>query len=337
MGYPAAGKRLAISTVICADNCEEIPALWRWTRSQGMAPYFEMITPQGRAQTNRQWLSVPIERTRALFEELCRIDREEFGRVWDPQPPLVGNICKRHQFSCVVAASGNVYPCVGVTISMGNIHEQPLREILRDSEVLEDLRNYRNKIKEPCRSCVKAEDCYGCRGAAYQLTGDYLAPDPLCWHATGAAIDMLPMKAAELIPHGASIRMIDRLVGVGDREAQAEYVVPHDSPFVCADGRLDETAYVEMIAQALAAWHTFHLTKDEKPMHRGLLLAVNDLNIAQQVRAGEALRIHVRKVVRYGMFGVAEGTIRKQDGSLVAQSEMKIWQSSLSPAEMLPQ
>jgi predicted hotdog family 3-hydroxylacyl-ACP dehydratase len=131
--------------------------------------------------------------------------------------------------------------------------------------------------------------------------------------------------------------MVDRLVRIGDREADAEFVVPQDSPFVSEDGRLDETAYVEMIAQSLAAWHTFHLNKDEQRMHRGLLLAVNDLNISDQVRVGDQLQIHVRKLVRYGSFGVAQGTIRKQDGTVVATSEMKIWQSSDSPGEMVIQ
>lgn len=35
-------------------------------------------------------------------------------------------------------------------------------------------------IKGPCNSCDMTDGCYGCRGAAYQLTGDYLASDPLC-------------------------------------------------------------------------------------------------------------------------------------------------------------
>jgi radical SAM protein with 4Fe4S-binding SPASM domain len=87
----------------------------------------------------------------------------------------------RHQVSCVVTASGHVMPCVGVTISLGNIREQSLAEILQQSPVIRDLKNYRQTIKGACASCDQAEVCYGCRGAAYQLTGDYLASDPTCW------------------------------------------------------------------------------------------------------------------------------------------------------------
>jgi radical SAM protein with 4Fe4S-binding SPASM domain len=109
------------------------------------------------------------------------MDRERFGRDWEPQPPLVGNKCMRHQVSCVVTATGDVTPCVGVTIALDNIRNNKLAHILKHSEVINNLKNYRNMIKGVCRTCEKAEECYGCRGAAYQMTGDYLASDPTCW------------------------------------------------------------------------------------------------------------------------------------------------------------
>ena len=334
-GYPTAGNPLAISTVICNDNFEELPELWRWIRSQNMLPYVEMITPQGGAKKNEQWLTVSSDRVKALFDTLARIDREEFGRNWEPQPPLVGNVCKRHQFSCVVTASGAVLPCVGVTIPLGNIHHESLREIIHQSEVLENLRNYRQKIKEPCRSCAKAEGCYGCRGAAFQLTGDYLAPDPLCWNATEAQYDVLPVGTANLVPHGPSIRMVDHLAEVGEREASTTVTVQRDWALVDANGRLDEGAYVEMIAQSLAACQGFHLAADEQKLHRGLLLGIKDMTVSGESRIGDCLHIHVRKLVRYGDFGVAEGTIRHADGREIARGQIKIWQSNNDPAEVM--
>ncbi len=35
-------------------------------------------------------------------------------------------------------------------------------------------------LGEPCKSCPLVESCGGCRSRAYSLTGDILAPDPLC-------------------------------------------------------------------------------------------------------------------------------------------------------------
>ena len=179
-GYPENGLFLALSTVICRQNIAELPAMWRWLRQQGIEPYFEVITPQANAIEN-SWLNVSGTELKELFTELAAIDRDSFNREWEPQPPLVGNRCMRHQVSCLLTATGEVMPCVGVTLAIGNIREQKLADILRNSTVLQDLKNYRQTIKGSCKSCEKAEECYGCRGAAFQLTGDYLASDPTCW------------------------------------------------------------------------------------------------------------------------------------------------------------
>jgi len=179
-GYPAADQFLAISTVICRQNIKELPAMWQWLREENIEPFFEVITPQANALEN-MWLNVDADELKELFTNLSAIDRERFGREWEPQPPLVGNKCMRHQVSCVVTATGDVMPCVGVTIALDNIRNNSLAHILKNSEVINNLKNYRNMIKGPCRTCEKAEECYGCRGAAYQMTGDYLASDPTCW------------------------------------------------------------------------------------------------------------------------------------------------------------
>lgn len=183
-GYPSQDAFMAVSTVICSQNIGEIPDLWQWLRDRHIAPYVEIITPQANARDNT-WLDVSPDAIHALFKTLSDIDRSRYGRRWDPQPPLAGNKCLRHQFSCLVNAHGEVMPCVGVTLSMGNIRRQRLGDILAGSALLNDLRNYRQTIKGFCGECDKADTCYGCRGAAFQLTGDPLAADPLCWRNAG--------------------------------------------------------------------------------------------------------------------------------------------------------
>jgi len=179
-GYPSSELFLAISTVICKQNIKELPSMWQWLRRENIEPYFEVLTPQAHAVEN-SWLSVLPGELKELFTHLSIIDQEKFGRTWGPQPPLVGNKCMRHQVSCVVTASGDVMPCVGVTIPLDNIRRNILASIMKNSEIVNNLKNYRQMIKGDCRICEKAAECYGCRGAAYQLTGDYLASDPTCW------------------------------------------------------------------------------------------------------------------------------------------------------------
>ena len=61
-----------------------------------------------------------------------------------------------------------------------NLLEQPLDQIWRKSEVLEQVRNKEN-LKGKCGPC-EVEDCRGCRSLAFALTGDYLEEDPHCSH-----------------------------------------------------------------------------------------------------------------------------------------------------------
>jgi len=183
-GYPCSDGFLAVSTIICAPNIDELPRLWQWLRDQNITPYFEMITPQASALDN-EWLFVEPLRVHQLFKALAEIDRQHYDGQWEPQPPLVGNRCLRHLFSCLVTSKGVVTPCVGVNVPLGNIRERKLADILFQSQLIKDLKNFRETIKGPCRSCDQADQCYGCRGAAYQMTGDYLASDPLCWKNCG--------------------------------------------------------------------------------------------------------------------------------------------------------
>lgn len=179
-GYPAKDAFLALSTIICRQNRDELTDLWSWIRDNNMAPYFEIITPQGQAKNNAALELTPLE-LKSVFEEICAVDRDRYGIEWDPQPPLMGNQCMRHQFSCTVTSVGNVQPCVGITKSIGNIRETRLKAILDQSRELALLKDHRQTIKGFCRTCEKNDTCYGCRGAAFQVTGDLLASDPLCW------------------------------------------------------------------------------------------------------------------------------------------------------------
>jgi radical SAM protein with 4Fe4S-binding SPASM domain len=179
-GYPDEDHGLGVQTVICRQNLHEIPDLWRWARSRKILPYFETVTTQGRAVENKS-LDIPPEELRETFFQLLKIDREEYGLDWAPHPPLVGASCARHLYSILVRANGDICPCVGVQIPLGNIRRDRLADLLLRHPVARDLRHIYETIKGPCRSCRFNGECYGCRGNAFQLTGDYLASDPRCW------------------------------------------------------------------------------------------------------------------------------------------------------------
>lgn len=324
-GYPSSSARLALSTVICRQNIAELPELWRRLRGEGIEPYFEIITPQGRARQSGHELSPSVEDTRRLFETIQNIDRDQFGRVWDMQPPLVGNSCLRHSYSCLVTAAGDVMPCVGVSLPVGNIRRQPLASILADSEVIADLRNHVKTIQGACGQCEKAASCYGCRGAAYQLTGNYLGSDPLCWRNQGPVdCGALPITAERLVPHQPPARMVDALTAVAERSATVSATITATNPH-CRDGRLTEAAHLELMAQAAAALHGYRCqVRSEGAAPRGMLVGARDFQVFQPVRVGDALTISLHKEARLGTFGVLHSEIRRE-GTLVSKAELKTW------------
>jgi radical SAM protein with 4Fe4S-binding SPASM domain len=326
-GYPSKGHPMGVSTIICQQNINELPRMWEWLREQDILPYFEMMTPQGGARKHNM-LELDSHAVEDFFRLISEIDRTKYGRRWTPQPPLVGGECMRHQFSCAVNSEGWVQPCVGITIPLGNVRRQPLKEILRDSEVLQDLKNYKNMIKGPCGECDKIDSCYGCRGTAYQLTGDYLASDPLCWKNIDRRDDIvfLPVDAASLVPHKPPILLADRLLEMKERVSVTEMTVREDMIFVGENGTLDEASYPEIISQALAAMEGFRILGNHNPQREGFLLGVKKLEILGEAKVGDTLLISVRKATKYGDFGIFDGEVRR-GREIVARGEVKVFRS----------
>ena len=77
-----------------------------------------------------------------------------------------------------VLSDGTIYPCRRLPISLGNIKEINLKDLMVDNEVLKNLRDF-DKLKESC--CEDVYYCKGCRAIAYATTGDYMAKDPMCF------------------------------------------------------------------------------------------------------------------------------------------------------------
>lgn len=324
-GFPSEGHPLAVSSILCNQNMPEIVTMWQWLRDRQITPYFEIMTPQGNAQDNNH-LEVELPVLQKLFAELAELDHARYGYKWEPQPPLVGDRCLRHQFSCLVNAAGDVMPCVGVTIPIGNVRARSLADILHDSEVIGDLRNYTQTIRGPCAACEKAESCYGCRGAAYQMTGDYLASDPLCWRNAGRGGDImkLPAELGGMIPQQVPMRLVDRLMSVGERVAVVETTVRADNPFVEEDGTLESSAYLELIAQSAAAMNGFRTSVREGQEQEGYLLGARQMEVLGSARVGDTLAIRVFKATRYGDFGVIEGQVARGE-TILARGEIKVW------------
>ncbi len=240
--------------------------------------------------------------------------------------------CKKTHDSCFVARDGIVYPCGGMQLGIGNIRKTALKKILTDSEVIQNIRNHTQMIKGPCRGCKKFTHCCGCRGRAYNLTGDYLASDPICPENQnkGDKITRLPMATRHLIPQEQGMRVVTTLVKVGERYGRVESVFSLDSPFIKKDKSIEEMAYMEIMAQSAAAMHGFEKFDTGAENHGGFLIGGQKINIYTKAFAKEKLITDIYKTTKFGNFGILFATIKRGD-DLVAEGEIKIYENEETP------
>jgi AdoMet-dependent heme synthase len=81
---------------------------------------------------------------------------------------------------CYVRFDGDVWPCNFIPVAAGNVRQTSIKEIWRNSPMLDGFRGLPRKLKGPCGSCVHNPICGGCRGRAFAHSKDYLTTDPGC-------------------------------------------------------------------------------------------------------------------------------------------------------------
>ena len=77
-----------------------------------------------------------------------------------------------------VAHDGDIYPSGFLPIPLGNVKEDSLVRVYRDSLLLQSIRA--GRFRGRCRACDYADVCGGSRARAYARSGDPLGEDPAC-------------------------------------------------------------------------------------------------------------------------------------------------------------
>jgi radical SAM protein with 4Fe4S-binding SPASM domain len=79
-----------------------------------------------------------------------------------------------------ILPNGDVIPCMLLQVRLGNVREENIVKIWEESSILAKLRS-RLLLEGECSRCRHRDVCGGCRGRAYEETGNMLASDPGCW------------------------------------------------------------------------------------------------------------------------------------------------------------
>ncbi|MDO3412333.1 TIGR04053 family radical SAM/SPASM domain-containing protein [Saccharibacillus sp. CPCC 101409] len=78
-----------------------------------------------------------------------------------------------------IGHTGDVYPSGFLPVKCGNVREEALESIYRDSPIMRSLRD-KSLLKGKCGVCEFKNLCGGSRARAYAVTGDLLESDPSC-------------------------------------------------------------------------------------------------------------------------------------------------------------
>ncbi len=78
-----------------------------------------------------------------------------------------------------ISHTGEIFPSGFLPVSAGNIRQENLVDIYRNSTLFRELRDY-TKLKGKCGFCEFRQVCGGSRARAFALTGDYMESEPYC-------------------------------------------------------------------------------------------------------------------------------------------------------------
>jgi len=189
-----AGLPLQINTTVCDWTIEELPAvrtlvadlgavLWSvfFLVPVGRGRVLDPVSPQ-RADAVMDWLadvseSEPFALKTTEAPQYRRVQAQRTGNDGGDSPARPGVIAG--DGFAFVSHTGELYPSGFLPESAGNVREDHLVSLYRDSRLFEQLRD-RDALKGKCGACPYRHVCGGSRSRAFAYTGDPLESDPLC-------------------------------------------------------------------------------------------------------------------------------------------------------------
>ncbi|MBF0496706.1 MAG: heme b synthase [Deltaproteobacteria bacterium] len=200
----AAGVEFQVNTTVTMENLAELPAIQDLAVRLGAAAHHVfMLVPTGRAKDVKvsgisaeeyekilNWLYdrrkvVPIHIKVTCGPHYYRVMRQRAAQDGEPVDintfglDAVTRGCLGGVAFCFISHVGRVQPCGYLDLTCGDVREQPFSHIWRQSEIFNTLRDY-GRLEGKCGRCEFKRVCGGCRARAHEMSGNYLAEEPLC-------------------------------------------------------------------------------------------------------------------------------------------------------------
>lgn len=192
------GLRVTVKSLLTQDNFEEHLGIRRLAESLGADCVFDVsvtgsqdgrVKPDGRRITDSQL----AEFIGSYVEDY----RDVLGGAPEQEQAAIGNCpgCLAGVSTCCIGPYGDVYPCVQLAKSAGNVRQASFRKIWRESSELERLRRIGLEDLESCRECELQQFCLRCPGLALLEDGDLLGPSAEACRVARACCEALTPEA----------------------------------------------------------------------------------------------------------------------------------------------
>ncbi|RLM36830.1 radical SAM protein [Haloarcula sp. Atlit-120R] len=185
---------LQINTTVCAETVEQLPAIRDLVADLDAVLWSVFfLVPVGRG---RVLTPIPPERAERVLEWLREVSDEASFGLKTTEAPHYRRVAMQNQDEgaaglkrrmgiragkgfAFVSHTGEVYPSGFLPESAGNVREESVVDIYRESSLFQQLRDD-DALTGKCGACRYRSVCGGSRSRAYATTGDPLAADPLC-------------------------------------------------------------------------------------------------------------------------------------------------------------
>ncbi|MEN6474453.1 MAG: radical SAM protein [Syntrophaceae bacterium] len=191
-----AGVQVQVNTTVAAMNVDQMEAFPAFIKSlKAMAWHVFFLVPTGRGH---DLAPATIQEYRAMLEGFHKLYAQggiECKATCAPQfyrmlseagQPVRTKGCLAGDGFGFVSSIGEVQPCGFLALACGNVKEQPFEEIWRTAPDLVRLRQAKD-LSGKCGRCTYQAVCGGCRARAFEILGDSMATDPICWFGDGQA------------------------------------------------------------------------------------------------------------------------------------------------------
>ena len=142
----------------------------------------------------------------------------------------------------------------------------------------------------------------------------------------------LPTRAEDLIPHRAGMLLIRDLCAWEIGRARASAEITEHNVFLNPAGELESEALVELMAQTAAAYKGYKRLSEGRTFRFGYLAGIRQINITNQVGAGDSIIIAVHQEIEIDKASVMHGIVQRE-GDKVAEGALKIWEEDSFPVE----